>query len=233
MRRGYCSIYTPNLINADTEILSPQSVETKTSGDIFLDTDLSIATLNIRFAGENGYPKKENFDRIFILGSNITSISVSARGNEIYSAASLVGTDELLSFPLLSAEEISITFSASQSIYIEKLIICRSLINMGNMQTSYTKSENSKSGHFYVNSGELVAWKEYSKCSCAMNIYNITREVKKRLFDAFEEYTLLTFSLNGELDRSEVYEFALTKAGSEKVDRATGRYEISISLVEK
>lgn len=227
MSRSYTQIYTPNLIDGTTIVQNAQGDAFEISGGKCTFSSVGgTAALGFSFASE------VEFDTIFILGGNVTALSVTS-GAEILASPAAAEADIRVELPLTRAREVNLSFSSAESIKISNIIFCKSLINLGSTKTYYTKNAHAKGGHFYLNGGALVAWQEYKKAQAALSIDYAGREIKNALAAAFEKYKILTFALAAGHDNAHTHEFALLKPMLESADRNTNTYSLELSLTER
>ncbi len=222
MSRPYIQLFTPNFINAATQVSSAQVIT--------FSLDEGRAALNAPAAASVKFTLSEaiSFDTIYILNTNIKAITVINAGSTVLSTTA-EGKNIVLNLPLLSSSEIVLTFSSSENIYADNIIFCRTILSLGRTKTSYSISAYEKGGSYYLNSGTLLCWQEYTKAQVLLSIDNASQSVKEKIKQCFDEYRLLTFAF----DTEAVYEMALSKPMSARPDRSTGLFGLELSLTEK
>ncbi|ACC98630.1 hypothetical protein Emin_1078 [Elusimicrobium minutum Pei191] len=178
------------------------------------------------------FEKEETFDALFFKETNIKTV-VLKNGVEIFLNREIIAPNMFINFNETSAVSLNITLMADDPIRASGFKLVKKLFNLGNTSVSFTRADYSKQGHFYLNNGSLMLWKEYQKAGGTLVISNCGFKLKENLLKAFDKYSFLIFELNPGLDESAVYELALIKPPSEKFNIKTGLFDLELNLTER
>ncbi|WP_424244671.1 hypothetical protein Dip510_001931 [Elusimicrobium posterum] len=212
-------IYSANLISREKEC------------DLHLPINFDSVTQNFVINTHNA----QAWDTLIIKDTNLETLTLTSEGQTLVNKQYQQGKKDILesfaSAPHQNAElEI---LKAQLPFFTGSIKAVSSLINLGNTLTTFTKSDNSKRGSFYLNNGEMLSWSEYKKIGGRLVIKNMTPADKEALFEAFDKYTFLNFVFTFKNNNVEIYELALSKINSETFDKRTGFFETDLSLAER
>jgi len=202
-------------------------------------------TVSVAFRTSGGSSITREFDTIMLLNHNIADMTArhltSGGEQAALAGAELSGNAEEdsiieLAAPLASSAislDLSETISPSSAKAIGELKICRKIFTLGNALCSFARTDKTRQGYYYTSGGSLVAWREYSKAAGTFTADNLSHSDRNTLLGAVRDNDFLTFVMHRDMDAREVYEFAVIAPVTEKLDRRSGLYSLSLEVAER
>lgn len=177
----------------------------------------------------------KSFNAVIINGTNLTNLRFSSFQEVLVDKNYPAGDKNIVeTFAQTTPANAVLQISApALPFYSSSLKIVSQIMDLGNTLTTFNKTDNSKKGNYYLNSGELVLWEEYKKSGGKLNIKNISPADKNNLLQAFHTHKFLTFLFEYAPGNAEAYEFGLTDVSSEHYDKRTGLFELDLLLAER
>jgi len=180
------------------------------------------------------FEKEINFDAVYISSERLKKITISRSGNILFEKDNIAQKSLLENIGSAAAEDVTVTVEPyGNNIKIYELKFLNTVVNLGCCAVDFTRADYAKQGHFYLNDGSLLAWKEYQKAAGNMSISNCSFEIKEKILKAFEDNFSLLFNLNPGAEAVKLYDFALVKTPTEKFDIKTGMFEFELNLAQR
>lgn len=206
--------------------------------------DTVTETVTITFNDDSGAAVTRRIDMFILLNTNVRGLSASytdaAGASHNIPDLNIADNEEENLIIEFSDYADARTFTLSMATTMEangekkvgELKLCELLINLEAL-TSFSRKDYANQGHYYLKTGELVRWREFSKVAGSLSLSNVSKDQRDALNTAIANFDFLTFIFYSEYDASSVYEFAVTEMPSETFDRRTQLFEIGLELTER
>jgi len=208
-------------------------------------SDSVTETLSISFRNSAGQVVSRSFDTIMLLNHNVKALTAQyldgSGVEQVIAEAAITDSQTLDLFIDMTApvtgSSLMLNLSATQIINREKSIgelkVCKRILTLGNAKATFERRDQSKQGYYYTANGNLVAWKEYIKRAGTLTLEELTLADRNTLLAAVEAYDFLTLVFHRDFYAREVFEFAVIAPVTEKLDRLSGRYMVSLEVAER
>ena len=177
--------------------------------------------------------------KIIIKNSNLTALSIEYKTSAEAEFAEVTATQEtcngdfIFTFSEVNILVLKLTFTASGTLSIGKIVAAKSLLNLSEVLSTLSGNIYAREGHHYLANGALVKWTDFTKFNLTLSLENISATLKQNLENILKNYTFLTYIFYGSFDITLAGEYALSQMPFFALDRRRTLYRTTLSLLEK